>query len=383
MTNKILFVSKDASWQRYRNEVLLYLTDTYDCNVDVITEGEIKNYIKPSDKLKYLCRPNILRNYKGFNFLPSAYSYIVKNKPDVVLALPNATNLTELTLAIFCKLTNTKLVYWTHGYDHCRRPEKGFSGFVNKFRVFLINSCIRQADSVITFSKPGKDYLISQGVSDENIYVAPNTLNTDKLIESYVPITSNKVDSFKTENNINDKIIYLFSGRFRRGKRLENFIKALGKSKNKDSVALVIVGDGEMRADWEALCKESNVNALFLGEIFDENRLAVIFKSADWFVMPGYVGLAIVHAFSAGLPLLSENISFHSPEITFLKQNLNGILFKENDLNAWVSFIEEQGNDPILRNKMSQEALQTVNNEANIRNQLYSMSLALGLTKNV
>ncbi|MBF4338799.1 glycosyltransferase, partial [Vibrio anguillarum] len=88
-------------------------------------------------------------------------------------------------------------------------------------------------------------------------------------------------------------------------------------------------------------------------------------------------------AFSAGLPLLSEDISFHSPEINFLKQNVNGVLFKEKDLSAWTAFIEEKGNDFQLKNRMSKEALNTVHNEASINNQILAMSLALGLDRNV
>ncbi|MBF4400039.1 glycosyltransferase family 4 protein [Vibrio anguillarum] len=383
MNRNVLFLSKDASWQRYRNEVLTKLTLNYYCKIDVITDSEIKDYIKPCANLSYICSTDILKWSKRINLLPYAYKYIIQYKPDVILALPNSSNLTELSLSLFCKITKTKLVYWTHGYDHCRRPDSGLNGFLNKIRVSVINKCLKQANAIIVFSEPGKEYLVDKGIDKEKIFVAPNTLNTEKLINSYLPIKEEDINKFKSDNNIENKTVYLFSGRFRSGKRLENFINALGKAKNKDSVALVVVGDGEMRESWQELCKCFGIHALFLGEVFDEDRLAIIFKSADWFVMPGYVGLAIVHAFSAGLPLLSEDISFHSPEINFLKQNVNGVLFKEKDLSAWTAFIEEKGNDFQLKNRMSKEALNTVHNEASINNQILAMSLALGLDRNV
>ncbi|MDP2564047.1 glycosyltransferase family 4 protein [Pseudoalteromonas marina] len=383
MTNKILFVSKDASWQKYRNEILTELTTRFDCEVDVITQSDIKSYISPTNKLRYHKCTNILKQLGNLNLFPYTYKFILKEKPSAVLALPNSSNITELTLALFCKLTRTKLIYWTHGYDHCQRPDSGLKKYLEKIRVAIINCCVSKGNSIITFSAPGKQYLVEQGIEGHKIFVAPNTLNTEKLLASYLPVTKQQVADFKTHYSLHNKTVYLFSGRLREGKRLNHFINALAQSKHKADIALIVVGHGEMFNQWKSMSEKANLNCHFLGEIFDEAKLAVIFKSADWFIMPGYVGLAIVHAFSAGLPVLTEKISFHSPEINYLKDGINGKMFNEFSTDQWTTFIDSEGLNDATKSMMSKEALKTVNNEASISNQLSSMAKALGVMANV
>jgi glycosyltransferase involved in cell wall biosynthesis len=56
----------------------------------------------------------------------------------------------------------------------------------------------------------------------------------------------------------------------------------------------------------------------FLGEIVKPDDTAVYFSLADLLVIPGLVGLAIVHGFAYGLPMVTTQHDFHSPEIEYL-----------------------------------------------------------------
>ncbi|MGX1926521.1 glycosyltransferase family 4 protein [Vibrio sp. NH-7] len=384
MKNKqILFVSKDAHWQRYRNEVLAELTRLYDCEVTVITCLDVEEYIKETSGLRYIVSSNLLSFSSKLNLIPYVYFYILKRKPDAVLALPNVSNFTELTLSVFCKLTKSNLTYWTHGYDHCRRPTEGIRGQLNRFRVKIIETCLSLADNIIVFSPKGKEYLEEKKVTKKEIIVAPNTLNTNKLLKGYHDVDLNDVSEFKKKHGLEDTTIFLFSGRLRAGKRLERFIEAAGSAKNLDKISLVVVGDGEMKDEWMSMCEDVGLKSVFLGEVFEDKRLSIIFKSSDWFVMPGYVGLAIVHAFSHGLPILTENISFHSPEIYYLENEKNGFIFEEGGVNEWKYFIENSACDPYLKNKVSTNAISTVNAKASIGKQLASMAKALGVSARV
>ena len=384
MSNKkVLFVSKDAHWQRYRNEVLGELTKNYDCDVTVITCSGIKDYIKETPHLKYKVATNIISLLGGLSLFPYAFYYILRYRPDTVLALPNSSYITELLLSVYCKFTKSKLTYWTHGYDHCRRPTAGLSGLLNKCRVAIIEKCLSFADSIIVFSPKGKDYLQEKGFKENKIIVAPNTLDTNKLAASYNAVEIEEVTAFKEKHGLSERTVFLFSGRLRSGKRLERFIEAARNAKNLDEISLVVIGDGEMRNEWSALCKEVGLHGVFLGEVFDDKYLSIVFRSANWFVMPGYVGLAIVHAFSHGLPILTENISFHSPEIYYLENTRNGYIFEEGNSQEWTTFIEDFSCDIKSQNEMSINALNTVQEKASIELQLASFAKAFGATKRV
>jgi glycosyltransferase involved in cell wall biosynthesis len=53
---------------------------------------------------------------------------------------------------------------------------------------------------------------------------------------------------------------------------------------------------------------------------------AALFSIADLLLMPGAVGLVIVDAFAAGLPLLTTVNGEHGPEIEYLESGVNGLM---------------------------------------------------------
>jgi glycosyltransferase involved in cell wall biosynthesis len=63
----------------------------------------------------------------------------------------------------------------------------------------------------------------------------------------------------------------------------------------------------------------------FLGEVVDPKRTAAYFSLADLMVIPGVVGLAIVHGFAFGLPLITTDSPGHGPELDYLSTD-NGAM---------------------------------------------------------
>ena len=58
------------------------------------------------------------------------------------------------------------------------------------------------------------------------------------------------------------------------------------------------------------------------------------FAISDLMINPGLVGLSIIDSFAAGLPIITTNISTHSPEISYLQNNYNGLIL-ENDVEVY------------------------------------------------
>ena len=46
-------------------------------------------------------------------------------------------------------------------------------------------------------------------------------------------------------------------------------------------------------------------------------------------LMPGLVGLAIIDSFVAGLPIVTTDLDYHSPEIEYLHSGSNGVMVRE------------------------------------------------------
>jgi glycosyltransferase involved in cell wall biosynthesis len=75
----------------------------------------------------------------------------------------------------------------------------------------------------------------------------------------------------------------------------------------------------------------------FMGPRFAEEKSKLIAIS-DVFLMPGRVGLVILDAFAAGLPLLSTRLTIHGPEIEYLDEGNNGLL-SEPDVPAFADMV--------------------------------------------
>jgi glycosyltransferase involved in cell wall biosynthesis len=87
---------------------------------------------------------------------------------------------------------------------------------------------------------------------------------------------------------------------------------------------LLIVGDGP---DEALVRKAAATNSWihYVGPSYGQDR-AKYFAISDVMLMPGLVGLAIVDAFCASLPLVTTDIPIHSPEIAYLEAGKNGLI---------------------------------------------------------
>ena len=86
---------------------------------------------------------------------------------------------------------------------------------------------------------------------------------------------------------------------------------------------LTVVGDGPERPKVQDLAqRESWIS--YEGPLFGDKK-GPFMARAELTLMPGLVGLAIVDTFAAQAPVVTRDLSYHSPEIEYLKPNYNGI----------------------------------------------------------
>jgi hypothetical protein len=62
-------------------------------------------------------------------------------------------------------------------------------------------------------------------------------------------------------------------------------------------------------------------------------------------LIPGYLGLAVNHAFAFGVPVVSQAspgaMRFHSPEVAYIKQGENGLLSEHGSRAAMIRALDE------------------------------------------
>jgi len=301
----------------------------------------------------------------GFqNILPPLLRY----KPDIViteLALANISNWLLVFLQPFFKF---KLILWGHGSDRKTgfNPQKSLK---NKIKIWFME----RADALILYSKEGKAAVSKYLTNPEKVFVALNTLDTQTLIEIRKEMEKNGKDAVKQKVGFYEKYNFIYIGRIIKEKepdRLINIFKIISKRVN--SAELHIVGDGPFMNKLKAESKGLKVK--FWGNIKDEYRIGSLLFASDLMVMPGYLGLAIVHSFCFDLPVVSQlrgaNGPFHSPEIGYLIDGKTGFLVEYGDEELMAEVIIGYLNDKEKQAMMKKEIRFTVENICYIDNMI-------------
>ena len=374
---KIYFISKDAGWQKYRLEVLSCLANTYSYNIEILTTGKVKEYIKNNGIIFYKIFNSLLPQSFRVSFFPGAIWHIIRKRPDVVLALNNTTQFTEYLALIVCRILKIKFVWWTHAYDHKAIKNNFVKSLKERYALFFL----KKSNTIITFSDKGKEYLIDKGINGNKIFVAKNTIDTDKILLLQKNL---KLDKSKLKKQFGYKEtdrILIFTGRLNKEKKVSHAIRACNQLKAElPQLKLVIVGAGEDLIYLKNLVMELGAtNVQFLGEIYDEELLAKWFTISDLYIMPAYVGLGIIHAFCYGLPIITEFDENHGPEIQYLKNGVNGYMVEKDNIQALISIIRDIIMDEPTMNSLSTHALETIKNEADIKTMVSNMNKALSI----
>lgn len=382
MPKKVLFISKDANWQLYRNEVLTKLSREYDLDMEIATTGRLKAHLEENERLTYRLFGNWFTQKSKFSFLPGVLWHIISSKPDVVLALNNTTQLTEYVALILCRLLRIKFVWWTHGFNHHQLKSAQVQQLKKKYAL----SFLKKSDAIITFSPAGKAYLVNNSIAPYKVFTASNTLDTDKLLalKKRIGTGFDKADflrsvfpGYRVQQN---QLVLLFSGRLVKNKKVDNAIKVVRVLTDKGlDVRLLVVGDGKEKAGLEHLAATLNLQdrVHFAGAVFGDEAVTRYFLASDLFIMPGYIGLAIVHAFAFDLPVITEDIAMHSPEIQYLKPGINGCLTPEDNTEAMASAITGIQKDKPYFMALQAGTRAVVSGEANIHHMLMHMHKAL------
>ncbi len=370
---RMVFIAKDAAWQKYRNDVLRKLARTYNCKIDVLTSREIAPYLGSDSHLTYVPLWSPFSSRTKLNFFPGAIWHIVKVRPEAVFGLNNISNLTEYLLLLLCKVLGVRFVWWTHGFDH----QYVNHGKLSRLRTGIMAFFLPKADAIITFSEAGRQHLLSGAIAKEKVFHAPNTLDTDQLEAIFQKNAQySRSDLCRKLGLPAERKYLIFCGRLTPKKNVKEAIDVAASVHGQLSdVHFLIIGDGPDRSRLESYCQERQFDFVhFCGEIYDEEQLAQWFRAASLFLMPRYAGLSIVHAMSQGLPFATTPDDEHGPEFQYVENQKNGIIEPPEKIAGKIIDLLR---NPDKLQLMSQEARMTVKNRAGIQGMIEQMFKAL------
>jgi glycosyltransferase involved in cell wall biosynthesis len=257
---------------------------------------------------------------------------------DVIIAPQELQCLTVPYLWVKRKRICKTWIWWGHGYNFQACVRSSISTHVKEASKRWMT---RRADGLITYTEKGAEYWRQRGMPKDRVVAYFNTIDVEGLKKSANEISEKQLSLLKQKFELEGKRVLLFSGRLYGEKKVDFLLRAFAILKQTyPAVVLLIIGDGEERKKLERLAAQLRVRDVhFLGELIDPKETAAYFLLSDLMVIPGLVGLAIVHGFAYGLPLITTEHDFHSPEIEYLSVRNGAIVTCDEALYA--SYIYE------------------------------------------
>jgi glycosyltransferase involved in cell wall biosynthesis len=258
------------------------------------------------------------------------YQPLLREIHSADLVISDQANRLVLThyLLLLSRMGIKRVAFWGH-----RENKQGSSSF---FLGRYQKRTLHWVTWWFAYTAGAAEYLRRQGVPESKITVVQNSVDTRQISESLQSFDANARAALRASMGIPAAApVGIFVGTLQKIKSLPLLLKACWRirEKAKDFHLLVVGGGPEEEQIRESARGDTRVH--FTGPKFGEEK-AKLLGIADLFLLPGAVGLAILDAFAAGLPLVTTRVAIHGPEMEYFEQHVNGVM-TAHDVDAYAA----------------------------------------------
>tara|TARA_X000000368_G_C23005294_1_gene700887 strand:- start:328 stop:1428 length:1101 start_codon:yes stop_codon:yes gene_type:complete len=271
-------------------------------------------------------------------------------------------------IMIIAKFYNKKIILWSHG----------FYGNENIIKVKIKKFFFNLAHSVMLYGNYARNIMIKEGIKENKLHVIYNSLDYEKQLIYRKSIKSSDIFINHFNNNYSTVI---FVGRIQKNKKVGLLIDAVQKLlKEGKNCNLVIVGNEVETINLHEKVNKNFTNNIWLyGPCYDEIKLGELIYNSSLCVIPGDIGLSIMHSFVYGTPVITNNnFSSHGPEFEAIIRGKTGDFFVENSLqdlcNKILNWIFISGKEKF---KIRQNCFKIIEDKYNPKAQLEFIKRAL------
>lgn len=253
--------------------------------------------------------------------------------PDIVIASGSYLCPGTWKIARLKKKLNYKAYFWSESHLGEART---FGGVKILIRELLRKKFYKGFDGFLCPGKLAFSFVEKYAGCDVKKIYLPNLVDESIFTKQLV-----RMDPLCQELHNNGKKVIFIPARLSEVKGIGPFIELVSKIKNKDSISLVIAGEGALQKELKAKAKSLGVDAYFVGAKRQE-EVAELYKCADIFALPSLSDpnpLTCVEALWSKKPLLVSSHVGNYPEV--IAQRKNGYMFSYDRPQEAVRIIEE------------------------------------------
>jgi glycosyltransferase involved in cell wall biosynthesis len=272
-----------------------------------------------------------LRLKKALLIWQRAVSRFASGRFDGVVIGHEFKFLSSFAILALAKLRRRPVFWWGFGYRKAYGSwdEGGKPPLKDRLALWAADRLARWGDGYLAYTEKGRDHLLSIGVPADRIQVVRNTIDVEEQIALAEAVAGSDDAEIRAEFGLRPNAdVLLYVGRLVPRKEVDSLVRFAVANRDVDGrpVDVLVIGDGEERAKLEALAGDAP-NIRFAGAIDPSDiRIAKAMKLSRAVVIPGYLGLAINHAFAHGRPIVTRKHEFHSPEIEYLTEGEDSLL---------------------------------------------------------
>ncbi len=247
-----------------------------------------------------------------------------------------------------------KLAFWGHGRN---MQSANPNGPGERFKRWTT----KRVDWWFAYTELSAKFVRDDGYPGSRITVLNNSIDTSALRRAVEHAAQATKASVRAALGLHPEgPVGLFIGSLYTDKRLDFLVAAAAQIRQQvPSFQLLLAGDGPQR-DFAQAATAQYPWVKWLGSVHGE-RKAQCLAASDLMLNPGLVGLGILDAFVAGLPLMTTDCGLHSPEIAYLQDGQNGQM-TANTLPAFTRACVDLLVDPNTLRQMQSQARESAEN---------------------
>lgn len=317
-----------------------YLGDRLDYPIELMKYDSLRGYKKTLRFIQFFGNFYWQKGAISLSFKPYKY-YILTGEPYC---------LSTWIILLLNRIMRKKSIVWTHGWYG---NESSLKKTVKKLFFGLSNT-------ILLYGDYAKKIMVQEGFKADKLIPVYNSLDYNNQIQLREKLKKTTIykDYFSNQNPV-----LLYIGRIQNRKKVNLLIEALNYLRlNNSQCNLVLIGKQTEGTDIKELVEKYDLDKFVwrYGSCFDEATIGELIYNADLCVVPGDIGLTVMHSFVYGTPVITHNnFQNHGPEFEAIKANETGDFFTEDSLvdlcskiQKWIIIDNEKREE--IRNKCHQ-----------------------------